>query len=157
MTRLHILAIGKAGRGPEAELVDEYRRRLARQGRRIGLGPLEIVELEPRGKGGREAEAALLEKHLPKGGRVVALDERGKMLSSPDFARWIGAARDGGAGDIAFLVGGADGLAPALRERADLVLSFGPMVWPHLLARAMLSEQLYRAVTILAGSPYHRA
>lgn len=161
MTRLHILALGKAGKGPESQLVEDYRQRISRQGRQIGIGPLEVIELETRGKGqkgaDKAAEAELLMRHVPKGAALVTLDERGRMLSSPDLARWIGRMRDEGHSDIAFIIGGADGLDPSMRERADLVLSFGPMVWPHLLARAMLAEQLYRATSILAGSPYHRA
>jgi 23S rRNA (pseudouridine1915-N3)-methyltransferase len=88
---------------------------------------------------------------------VVALDERGKALASEAFARRIAGWRDGGAQDLAFLIGGADGHAPAVRERADFLLSLGPMTWPHLMVRAMLAEQLYRAQQILAGHPYHRA
>ncbi|MEO0665912.1 MAG: 23S rRNA (pseudouridine(1915)-N(3))-methyltransferase RlmH, partial [Pseudomonadota bacterium] len=87
---------------------------------------------------------------------LLGLDERGKLMTSPDFAHHIAAWRDDGVGEAAFIIGGADGIAPALRSRADLSLSFGKMVWPHMLARAMLCEQLYRAASILAGSPYHR-
>ncbi len=101
-------------------------------------------------------EAALLARAIPDGAVTIALDERGAALSSPDLADRLAAWRDEGRRDAAFLVGGADGLDPALRDAADLALSFGPMVWPHMLARAMLAEQLYRAVTILAGGPYHR-
>jgi len=86
----------------------------------------------------------------------VAMDERGKAMASPDFAAWVARQRDDGIRDCAFVIGGADGLAPDIRDRADLTLSFGPMVWPHMLARAMLAEQLYRAASILAGTPYHR-
>jgi 23S rRNA (pseudouridine1915-N3)-methyltransferase len=85
------------------------------------------------------------------------MDERGRALTSPAFAALLAGWRDGGRGDAAFVIGGADGVESGLRDRADAVVSFGPMVWPHLLARAMLAEQLYRAATILAGSPYHRA
>ncbi|TMV53266.1 23S rRNA (pseudouridine(1915)-N(3))-methyltransferase RlmH, partial [Thioclava sp. BHET1] len=85
------------------------------------------------------------------------LDERGKLLSSPDFADQMARWRDSGRQELAFVIGGADGIAPELRARADFSLSFGKMVWPHMLARVMLTEQIYRAATILAGSPYHRA
>ena len=88
---------------------------------------------------------------------LVVLDERGRQISSPDFASLLAGWRDGGRQDAAFVIGGADGLAPALRERANFALSFGAMVWPHALVRVMLAEQLYRAATILAGGPYHRA
>ncbi|MCL4105119.1 UNVERIFIED_CONTAM: hypothetical protein GTU68_018826 [Idotea baltica] len=84
------------------------------------------------------------------------MDERGRQLSSPDFAQAIAVRRDNGCSDLCFIIGGADGIVPDLRKRADLSLSFGAMVWPHMLARVMLTEQLYRAATILAGSPYHR-
>jgi 23S rRNA (pseudouridine1915-N3)-methyltransferase len=102
-------------------------------------------------------EAALLEAAIPKGAVTVALDERGKALTSTSFAKQLGAWIDQGRGDIAFLIGGADGLAPELRDQADLILSFGAMTWPHLLVRPLLAEQLYRAHTILTGHPYHRA
>lgn len=132
----------------------DYLARLNRTGRASGLGPAHVVEVEARG-GGPAEEAALLERAAPKGARLVALDERGAALTSPEFARRL-AGWAGGTRDLAFLIGGADGLAPVLRDRADLLLSFGAMVWPHLLARVMLAEQLYRAASILAGSPYHR-
>jgi 23S rRNA (pseudouridine1915-N3)-methyltransferase len=155
--RLHLLAIGRLRAGPERELIDDYRQRFERTGRPLGLGPLAEHEVEDRRGGGAGAEAALLQARLPAGARVVALDERGLALSSPEFAARLAAERDRGSGDLAFVIGGADGLAPALRARADWALSLGPMVWPHALARVLLVEQLYRAATILAGLPYHRA
>ena len=102
------------------------------------------------------AEAALLEKAIPSGSLACILDERGRVMSSPDFADQIAQWRDTGRQDVAFVIGGADGLDPGLRDKADFALSFGPMVWPHMLVRVMLAEQLYRAASILAGSPYHR-
>jgi 23S rRNA (pseudouridine1915-N3)-methyltransferase len=87
---------------------------------------------------------------------IVALDERGTVMTSPEFSDRLAGWRDAGRGDVTFVIGGADGIAPGLRAQADLALSFGKMVWPHMLARVMLSEQLYRAASILAGSPYHR-
>ena len=102
------------------------------------------------------AEAALLRAALPEGALVVCLDERGQQLSSPEFARRLGQWADQGRADLAFVIGGADGLDPALRDEADMLLSFGPMVWPHKLVRVMLAEQLYRAASIGAGLPYHR-
>jgi 23S rRNA (pseudouridine1915-N3)-methyltransferase len=102
------------------------------------------------------AEAALLARAVPEGAVVVALDERGSLMSSPELAATLAQWRDAGRGDVAFLIGGADGLATDLRDRADLSLSFGKMVWPHMLVRVMLVEQLYRAASILAGAPYHR-
>lgn len=155
--RLHLCVVGRLRAGPERALVEDYLARFDRAGRPLGLGPAAVHEVEDRRGGGARAEADLLARAVPPGAFAVALDERGRMLGSPDLARTIAAQRDGGRADMAFLVGGADGLAPALRDRCDLVLSFGPMVWPHMLARVMLCEQLYRAATILAGAPYHRA
>src|SRR5690606_4164680 len=98
----------------------------------------------------------LLERALPAGAVICALDERGTVMSSPDFAGRLAGWRDAGRGDLALIIGGADGIAPALRARADTSLSFGKMVWPHMLVRVMLAEQLYRAASILVGAPYHR-
>ncbi|MEM7240777.1 MAG: 23S rRNA (pseudouridine(1915)-N(3))-methyltransferase RlmH [Pseudomonadota bacterium] len=153
--RVHIAAIGRLGRGPEAELVADYQSRFDKTGRQQGLGPLSIREMEAK-KSGMEAESVLLDGAVPKGAFVVALDERGRVMTSPMFADHLGSWRDQGRGDVCFLIGGADGLHPELRAQADFKLSFGAMVWPHALARVMLCEQLYRAASILAGSPYHR-
>jgi 23S rRNA (pseudouridine1915-N3)-methyltransferase len=155
--RVHLLAVGRLRGGPEAVLVQEYLIRFDRTARPLGLGPARVVEVEDRRGGGPAAEAALLAAALPKGATAVALDERGRELASPEFADWLRRTADEGVRDLAFLVGGADGLDATLREGAALALSFGRMVWPHALARVMLAEQLYRAATILAGSPYHRA
>ena len=103
------------------------------------------------------AEAALLRKALPKGAKLAIMDERGKVMTSPDFAKPLGDWRDSGPSDLALVIGGADGIAPELRAEADFALSFGKMVWPHMLVRVMLAEQLYRAASILAGAPYHRS
>ncbi|MDT8858050.1 23S rRNA (pseudouridine(1915)-N(3))-methyltransferase RlmH [Paracoccaceae bacterium Fryx2] len=154
--RLHLCAVGRLRTGPERALVDDYVTRFDRTGRALGLGPLTEHEVEDRKGGGMAAEADLLARAVPQGAWLAALDERGQVLSSPEFARHLAAWRDAGRQDVAFVIGGADGLAPALRDRADVALSFGRMVWPHLLVRVMLAEQLYRAATILAGSPYHR-
>jgi len=102
------------------------------------------------------AEADLLARTLPAGAVVVCLDERGEMLTSPELAQRMARWRDDGRQDLAFVIGGADGIDPSLRGRADLLISFGRMVWPHMLVRVMLAEQIYRAATILSGSPYHR-
>ncbi|WP_127901190.1 23S rRNA (pseudouridine(1915)-N(3))-methyltransferase RlmH [Solirhodobacter olei] len=155
--RVHICAVGRLRAGPERELVQDYLTRFDRTGRPLGLGPAILAEVEDKKGGGMEAEAALLARAVPSGALTCLLDERGKSLKSPDFADQLGRWRDAGRQDVAFLIGGADGLAPELRQGADFAISFGRMVWPHLLARVMLTEQLYRAATILAGSPYHRA
>lgn len=106
--------------------------------------------------GDRDQEALALLRRVPPGAVVVALDQRGTALTSPDLANRLGGWRDDGRREIAFLIGGAAGLGRSVLDRADLVLSLGPMTWPHLLVRAMLAEQLYRAVMILQGHPYHR-
>ncbi len=155
--RVHLCVAGRLRAGPERALVEDYLERFERTGRALGLGPVSVHEIEDRRGGGPETEAALLARAIPEGAFVVAMDERGRTLTSPDFAALLARTRDGRRLDTAFLIGGADGIAPTLRARADLALSFGPMVWPHMLARVMLAEQLCRAGTILAGGPYHRA
>lgn len=154
--RVHICAVGRLRTGPEKALIDDYVTRFDRTGRALGLGPLSLHEVEDKKGGGMSAEAALLDRALPKGAVVCVMDERGSVMTSPQFADKIAGWRDAGRGDLAFVIGGADGIDPALRAQADFALSFGQMVWPHMLARAMLTEQLYRAASILAGSPYHR-
>ena len=136
-------------------MVADYAARAVRTGRPVGISALDLHEVEAR-KGGMAEEARLLSAAVPSGAVRIALDERGSLMSSPDLARRIAGWRDG-ARDAAFLIGGADGLDPALRAECDAALSFGPMVWPHALVRVMLAEQLYRAASILAGTPYHRA
>lgn len=156
LMRVHIVAVGRLRRGPERDLIDDYVTRFDRTGRALGLGPLSITEVEDKKGGGMSAEAELLSRAVPDGAVLVAMDERGREQTSPQFAEQLAGWRDQGRGDVAFVIGGADGIDPALRARADAAMSFGKMVWPHMLARAMLSEQLYRAASILAGSPYHR-
>ena len=147
-----MIAVGRAGPGPSRDLFELYARRLT--------PPLALVEVEERRKlpdaQRREREAALLLAAVPKRAVAVALDEHGKTPNSRDFAKMIGAWRDAGAADLAFLIGGADGHGAAVLERADATLSLGPMTWPHMLVRPMLAEQLYRAMATLAGHPYHR-
>ena len=155
--KIAILAVGRLRAGPEADLVRDYLDRFDKTGRALGLGPARVIEVEDKKSAGRAAEGALLARALPDGAAIVALDERGRTLTSPEFAATLARWRDAGRSEVAFILGGADGIEPALRDRADLVLSFGAMVWPHMLARVMLSEQIYRAATILSGSPYHRA
>ena len=155
--RVTICAVGRLRGGPEADLISDYVTRFDRTGRALGLGPLTVVEVEDRKGGGMVAEAALLRRAVPKGALVCVLDERGTVEPSPVFAKRLAGWRDAGRGDVALLIGGAEGLEPGLRAGADHALSFGAMVWPHMLARVMLSEQLYRAAAILAGTPYHRA
>lgn len=147
--RLSILAIGRA-RGPCADLYADYARRLS--------WPVVLREFEGRGgSSAAEKESRLLLAAVPEGARVIVCDERGKTIGSTAFASKLGQWRDNGVRDLAFLIGGADGHTEAVRARADLLLSFGAMTWPHQLARVMLIEQVYRAHQILSGHPYHRA
>ncbi len=136
---LHIVARGKIGRGPEAELVDRYLKRIA--------WPVKLTELPE--SGGKCPPAA-------DNGVTIILDEKGEQLGSLEFARRLERWRDGGKREARFLIGGADGFDEADRAGADLLLAFGHATWPHLLARAMLAEQLFRATSILANHPYHR-
>ncbi|MEZ5752534.1 MAG: 23S rRNA (pseudouridine(1915)-N(3))-methyltransferase RlmH [Paracoccaceae bacterium] len=155
--RVHLCVVGRLRQGPERTLIDDYVTRFDRTGRPLGLGPVAEHEVEDKRGGGMSAEAALLERACPTGALRVMLDERGTVMTSPTFAERLAAWRDRGTQDIAFFIGGADGLDPALRGTAQAALSFGAMVWPHALVRVMLTEQLYRAATILSGGPYHRA
>jgi len=155
--RIHICAVGRARNGPERALVDDYLGRFDKGGRALGLGPARMIEVEDKKNGGMPGEAALLRRAIPNGALICTLDERGKLMSSPDFSNLLARYRDNGRPDMAFVIGGADGLDPSLRAQGDISISFGQMVWPHMLVRVMLCEQLYRAASILAGSPYHRA
>ena len=138
--RLHVIARGKLGRSPEAELVQRYAKRI--------VWPLQLTELPE--KGGMIPPP-------PTPVREVLLDERGGQMSSDAFAQLLGSWRDNGVREARFHIGAADGHGDELRASADLLLGFGAMTWPHLLVRAMLLEQLWRATSILAGHPYHRS
>ena len=155
--RLHVCAVGRLRAGPERDLTDDYYTRFDRTGRPLGLGPVVELEVEDKKNLGMAAEAVLLERAIPTGALIATLDERGRVMSSIEFAEQLAKWRDGGRQDVAFVIGGADGIDPALRAKAEFSLSFGRMVWPHMLVRVMLAEQLYRAATILGGGPYHRA
>lgn len=152
--RLGVIAIGRPGRSPEAQLAADWAGRATLAGRALGLGPLELIDLEPR-RPGKAAEAELILK-AAEGAHLIACDERGRTYSSREFADHVSRLRDRGERRLVFAIGGADGLDGSVRSAAASTLAFGPQTWPHALARAMLAEQLYRAVTILAGSPYHR-
>ncbi|MEZ5839208.1 MAG: 23S rRNA (pseudouridine(1915)-N(3))-methyltransferase RlmH [Hyphomicrobiales bacterium] len=158
--RLTIAAVGRLKAGPERQLVERYVDRIDKAGRAVALGPVAIREFAEaradRMEDRRKAETDMLLGAAEGAGRLIALDERGKAVSSATFAGVLERFRDDGIADTAFLIGGADGHDESLRDRADLVLSFGPMTFPHQFVRLMLVEQLYRAVTILAGHPYHR-
>lgn len=154
---MHLCAVGRLRSGPERDLIADYTQRFDRTGRALSLGPLTEHEVEDKKNAGMAAEAELLARAVPAGAVLVTLDERGRLLTSPEFATQLARWRDGGRQDVAFVIGGADGIDPSLRARADFSISFGQMVWPHMLVRVMLAEQLYRAANILSGGPYHRA
>ncbi len=159
--RLTIAAVGRLKDGSERELAERYRKRAEQLGRRIGLRDVEVVQV--RESKAQEVGKRMIEESIaianviPEKAAVVILDERGENLDSVAFAQQLGQWRDNGRPAAVFIIGGDDGLAPALRERATLRLAFGAATWPHQLVRGMLLEQIYRAITILAGHPYHRA
>lgn len=153
--RILLAAVGRLGRSAENGLAADYVGRATAAGRSLGLGPVELVEVEPR-KPGKAAEAEALLAAVGEGAWLVACDERGKAWPSRAFAGHLGRLRDQGERRLAFVIGGADGLDATIMEAARERLAFGPQTWPHALARVMLAEQVYRAVTILAGTPYHR-
>jgi 23S rRNA (pseudouridine1915-N3)-methyltransferase len=159
--RLLIAAIGKLKQGPERDLFAHYLGRAEAIGRKLSLSPLSVIEVaESKAANAQvriEAEAETLLAKLPSSHKLICLDRGGDQQGSEAFAQTLAKYRDGGAQGLAFLIGGADGLGLAALFKADRVLSLGPMTLPHGLARIVLAEQIYRAATILAGHPYHRA
>jgi 23S rRNA (pseudouridine1915-N3)-methyltransferase len=153
--RIALIAVGRLGRAPEAGLARDYAGRASASGRALGLGPVEILEVESR-KPGKAAEAEAIAARLEPGDHLVCCDEHGKAFASRELAARLGGLRDRGVRRTAFVIGGADGLDADLLDRAGERLAFGPQTWPHALARVMLAELVYRAVTILSGGPYHR-
>jgi len=159
--RVGLFAVGRLKAGPENELAARYLDRFSKAGPAIGLDFSRVTEVvESRASQAsvrKREEAALLEKAMPVAGALILLDERGKALDSEGFAALLGVFRDSGKRDLTIAIGGADGLDPDLHARADSVICLGKMTWPHQLVRILIAEQLYRAVTILSGHPYHRA
>ncbi len=159
--RLTVIAVGKLKQGPERDLADRYKTRFDDIGRKLGFRGLDVHELgesRARDAASRMAEeAAAISALIAEGSVLVALDERGRSLDSASFAAQLGRWRDASVPGTIFVIGGADGLSPELRRKAKLCLSFGAATWPHQMVRVMLLEQIYRAATILAGHPYHRA
>ena len=159
--RLVVISIGRLKQGPERELTERYRERFDDIGRKLGFRGLDVQEIaESRARDAAtrmSEEAAAISAAIPAKSVLVALDERGDNIDSPGFARHLGRWRDAQVANTIFAIGGADGLSPDLRRMAKLVLAFGSATWPHQLVRIMLLEQIYRAATILAGHPYHRA
>jgi 23S rRNA (pseudouridine1915-N3)-methyltransferase len=154
------MAVGRLKAGPERELFERYAERLAATARAVGIGGVDFREIDEgrarRPEDRQIEEARAIRAVLPEGARIVLCDERGRALTSADFAADIGAARDSGETAYALIIGGPDGLDATLRAQARRVIAFGAMTWPHQLARIMAAEQAYRALTILAGHPYHR-
>jgi 23S rRNA (pseudouridine1915-N3)-methyltransferase len=161
LMHLVVVSIGRLKQGPERELAQRYCERFGDIGRKLGFRGLEIHEIpESRARDAATRiaeEAAAISAAIPDGSVLVALDERGDSIDSATFARHLGRWRDASVANTIFVIGGADGLSPDLRRKAKLSIAFGSATWPHQMVRVMLLEQIYRAATILAGHPYHRA
>jgi 23S rRNA (pseudouridine1915-N3)-methyltransferase len=159
--RLQVLCVGRLKAGPERQIVSRYSERIGTAGRSVGLGPLDLREVDEgraRRPDDRKIDEALrIAALLPEGSTLWALDEKGPHLTSEHFAHDIANLRDGGTSALAFAIGGADGLDESLRQRANRMIAFGALTLPHQLVRVLLLEQIYRAMTILSGHPYHRA
>jgi 23S rRNA (pseudouridine1915-N3)-methyltransferase len=159
--RIVVIAVGRLKQGPERELAERYRKRFDEIGRKLGFRGLQIREIgesRARDTATRIAEeAAAIASAIPENSVLVTLDERGENVDSAAFARQLGQWRDQAVAHTIFVIGGADGLSPELRGKAKIRVAFGAATWPHQMVRVMLLEQLYRAATILAGHPYHRA
>lgn len=158
--KISLIAVGKMKPSPEKDLVRHYQSRLQPVAKQIGIGSLDIREVEEKkpveGRERQVREAQMLRDALPKGATVITLDERGKSLTSKEFAKLIDRHLAAGTSDLAFVIGGADGLTPELKAEADQAISLGAPTWPHMLVRVLLLEQIYRATTILTGHPYHK-
>jgi len=159
--RIALVSVGRLKAGPERELFDRYFKRLGDAARGAGITGVDVRELTEsrarRPEDRRASEAQAIRAALPADAALVALDERGAALTSPQWAGEIGRARDAGRSVYAVTIGGPDGLDPTLREAAFRTVSFGAMTWPHQLVRVLAAEQLYRAMSILSGHPYHRS
>ncbi|CAN7748166.1 23S rRNA (pseudouridine(1915)-N(3))-methyltransferase RlmH [Bradyrhizobium sp. LjRoot220] len=159
--KIVVVSIGRLKQGPERELAERYRERFEDIGRKLGFRGLEIHEIpESRARDAATRiaeEAAAISALIPEKHLLVALDEHGKSIDSASFAQQLGRWRDEAVANTIFTIGGADGLSPDLQRKAKLRIAFGSATWPHQMVRVMLLEQIYRAATILAGHPYHRA
>jgi len=154
--KIDLIAVGRLGRTVENGLCADYLQRAAAAGKALGFGAVDLIEVEPKGGTGMAREAEAILAKVPAGAVLVACDERGGALTSRAFAGRLEKWRDGGSPRLCLVIGGADGLDQSVRDRAQLLIGFGSWTWPHALARVMAAEQIYRAVTILGGSPYHR-
>ncbi|MCO5132241.1 MAG: 23S rRNA (pseudouridine(1915)-N(3))-methyltransferase RlmH [Xanthobacteraceae bacterium] len=159
--RIMVMAVGRLKQGPERELAERYAARFDEAGRRLGFRGIEVREIaESRARDAATRiaeEAAAIAAMIPEKAAIVALDEHGDSIDSSAFARHLGRWRDEQVANNVFVIGGADGLSPELQRKARLRMAFGRATWPHQLVRVLLLEQIYRAATILAGHPYHRA
>lgn len=153
--RITILAVGRLKSGPELDLGNDYLDRFRKAGRSLGYRSIDLIEVES--GGGMDAEASRLIAKLPQGSQSVRLDEHGREYRSTAFSQWLSQLRDSGTPDLCFLIGGAEGYGQAIQDAVPQTMAFGKQTWPHRLVRAMLAEQLYRAVSIEAGLPYHKA
>ncbi len=152
---LTLISVGKAGRGPESDLVDDYVDRARKTGRALGFRSFKLIEVAS--GGGLSEEGARLISKIPPDAKVFRLDENGKQWTSKAFASRLAKWRDQGRPNLTFLIGGAEGYSNAVRKAYPNTIAFGPQTWPHRLVKVMLCEQVYRATSILAGSPYHKA
>lgn len=154
--RIQIAVVGRLRDAPEAALAADYIARAATAGRQIGFKAIELTEVEARPQGDQRAEAGALFRATPDDARKILLDERGAEWASRQMAEKLARWRDDGVPCTTFWIGGADGVSQSVKDQADEKLAFGRQTWPHRLVRVMISEQVYRAVTILCGTPYHR-
>ena len=154
--KIAISAVGRLRNSPEKELVDDYLSRFSKLSKPFGLSLNSVIEIEDKKGGGPISEAKLLMKNFQRNSKIIALDERGEALSSKEFTKDLSNWAADGIGYCHIVIGGPYGLDKSLLEKSNLKISFGKMVWPHMLARVMIAEQLYRSATILAGNPYHR-
>ena len=159
--RVVVAAVGRLKQGPERELAERYRKRAAEAGRSAGLSAVDVIEIKESRAGDADRrmveESIAIANVIPERAATVILDARGETISSAAFAGRLQEWRQQNKAAVVFIIGAADGLAPSLRENASIAIAFGTATWPHQLVRVMLLEQLYRAVTILSGHPYHRA
>lgn len=154
--RILIAAVGRLREGAEAALTSDYVQRAANQGRQIGIRSVELVEVEGKPTGDPRAEASALYRATPDDARKILLDERGAEWTSRQLAEKLARWRDEGLSCATFWIGGAGGVSQSVRDNAEEKLAFGRQTWPHRLVRVMISEQIYRAMTILCSTPYHR-
>lgn len=154
--KIVIAAIGRLRDGHEAALTADYLQRAGAAGRQLGIKSVDLIEVEAKPHGDPRAEAGALFRATPDGSRKILLDERGAEWSSRQLAEKLARWRDDGLACATFWIGGADGVSQSVKDNADEKIAFGRQTWPHRLVRVMISEQIYRAVTILSGNPYHR-